>query len=327
MFPSIVCADDDLPPGLATDTKSLMNEAQDDMSAKKYVEAEIKFQRILDIEPDNVEIFQSLGNAQWAEDKKADAVRNYKRYLKARPDNVALKNWMIHMGYIDSESGETDLANSVGKKGQQNVGENASSSSESKTALELWQKAHAVISILGAYGFLSGSESDSEAIFSNYYGPGSNTYSEYEAGLQGSWEWKWIGAGLGFNYEWHQEHYDYTYNFYGGSNYTYVGDSNYGVYSFPAFVEFFYPFRYIKPGIQFGPDVFYVSGSDNYQDSWGLGLQVTPIVKFIPTDHWELFIDGRYSQPLNYFNQEYYVTPNTSELGRWTLGAGISYRL
>lgn len=268
LVPKCIIADDDLPPGLAPDLKTLMEEAAADMQAKRYAEAESLFQQVADSDPANIDVLQSLGNSQWAQDKKALAVRNYRRYLKEKPDDAKLKAWMIRMGYIDSETDEAAPPLPVESPSVSQV-------KKPTVPLEPWERSRIVFSALASYGFLTPQESYyvGSGNYSDYWGQGTESISEYEAGLEESWEGKWLGAGLGFNYEWHQIQSTYTYTW-GLENIHDSFNNSYWVWNIPIFFELFYPFRYVKPGIQLGPDVFgYVGSGQGYYGSdqgyWG----------------------------------------------------------
>jgi len=180
------------------------------------------------------------------------------------------------------------------------------------------QPSRLVISLRGAYGFPTTQESSAQI-----WGA---TYSEYETGISASWESSWWGAGLGFNYEWHHENYSYTYDIYSGpftyvGTYTDRGSLNWGVASLPICVEVFAPFKYVKPGIRFGADFY---ATDGIGQSTGMAFEVAPVIKIVQSDHFDIFVDCKFSRPLTDWSGE---GDDFQNMGRWTIGTGVSLRL
>jgi hypothetical protein len=177
------------------------------------------------------------------------------------------------------------------------------------------QKVTGVLSVLGSVG---GRAQDHKG-YDFYTGFQDSSSTFQDLGLQASLEWRWVGLGLGVNFEKHLD------RLYDQGN----GPTGFSGLSVPLFVEFFAPFRYVRPGVQLGP--YYFSYEESYSraqsDHWGMGVQATPVLKIVPIESFAFFLTARYTQPV--FMWEWLIgsSPEYTIGARWTYGAGISWRI
>jgi tetratricopeptide (TPR) repeat protein len=311
------CFAENLPPGLIVDAKAMEDLAAEDMRCKKYADAEELYKKLLDLQPDYPGLLQRLGDALWAQDKNAEAVKDYQRYLELNPDAVELRFWMGSMGYAT----EANTANAGPLRAQPGKGAGSP---------------NFVLSLDGSVGFLTKMEFNEQQAANN--AGGSVAFSEYEEGLSAAWEWDWLSAGFGLNYEWHGYKYQNSvsemYSFSDGYGYYYDDyysmnadiDTSYGIWTVPLFVEAFATRTKVQPGISLGPSLS-VYTADSFEGinagTWRVDLCVAPMVRFILEDNLELTFDLRVSQPV-YISQAGYNPP---DMARWTYGMSVGYRM
>jgi tetratricopeptide (TPR) repeat protein len=310
--------DRDAPPELSFDPETLADLAREYARCHLYAGAEALFRQVLDMDPDHSEIYHELGDAQWAQGKKAEAAGSYRSYLAARPDAQEMRNWLNGMGYLDDQG--VDDANWPSDRNWLAYGLNPQ-----------W-----VIALSESYGVMP----------SNAWS-GGFLYKDIGTALDVSLEWSWFGLGTGVSY-------DGCWDNLGAYNEPNFGNGNtfdvflkYNSWSIPLYCEFFIPHHQYKIGIRLGPSVAFLNGSYD-PVNWGaesgalgymfgngapfpdyypsgtrtVNLQLTPICKFILSRHTEGFVELRLWRQL-------YCTPDNYDFTEWGVsgGAGFSYRI